>query len=126
MSIWNRLVPMPIGTLINYERVIITMRLFAEDPVSKVTRCVVPLAEKYGVLRVSLFGSRARGDFRRDSDYDLLVLYPSDMPFYMKTRFVTEVIHALGEDVDIIREDCIMPEFYNSISGDLREIYAAV
>lgn len=102
------------------------MRLFAEDPVSKVKRCVVPLAEKYGVLRVSLFGSRARGDFRRDSDYDLLVLYPSDMPFYIKTRFVTELIHVLGENIDVVREDCIGQEFYDSISSDLREIYAAV
>ncbi len=32
------------------------------------------LAEKYGVQKVLLFGSRARGDFERASDIDLAVL----------------------------------------------------
>lgn len=31
------------------------------------------LAEKYGMIKVILFGSRARGDFRRTSDIDLAV-----------------------------------------------------
>ena len=31
------------------------------------------LAEKYGMITVILFGSRARGDFRRESDIDLAV-----------------------------------------------------
>ena len=31
------------------------------------------LAEKYGMIKVILFGSRARGDFRRPSDIDLAV-----------------------------------------------------
>lgn len=31
------------------------------------------LAEKYGIERVILFGSRARGDYRRTSDIDLAV-----------------------------------------------------
>jgi len=45
----------PVGTLINNERFISAMRLFSEDPVSKVKRYAIPLVEKYGVLRVSLF-----------------------------------------------------------------------
>lgn len=31
------------------------------------------LAEKYGIERVILFGSRARGDYRKTSDIDLAV-----------------------------------------------------
>lgn len=31
------------------------------------------LAEKYGIHKVILFGSRARGDFKRASDIDLAV-----------------------------------------------------
>lgn len=31
------------------------------------------LAKKYGIARVTLFGSRARGDFKRASDIDLAV-----------------------------------------------------
>jgi uncharacterized protein len=38
------------------------------------------LAEAYQPERIYLFGSRARGDFRTQSDYDLLVIVPDDAP----------------------------------------------
>ena len=38
------------------------------------SKLIAPIAEKYGVERVYLFGSRARGDARPDSDWDVLVL----------------------------------------------------
>ena len=34
---------------------------------------IASLAEKHGIDRVILFGSRARGDFQRESDIDLAV-----------------------------------------------------
>ena len=34
---------------------------------------IVQLAQKHGVKKVILFGSRARGDFKRTSDIDLAV-----------------------------------------------------
>lgn len=39
----------------------------------QVLREIREIAEKYGVKKVILFGSRARGDFRRTSDIDLAV-----------------------------------------------------
>ena len=38
---------------------------------------IVPALEPEAVY---LFGSRARGDFHEDSDYDLLVIVPDDAP----------------------------------------------
>ena len=38
-----------------------------------VIREIVDLAEKHGLKKVILFGSRARGDFQRASDIDLAV-----------------------------------------------------
>jgi uncharacterized protein len=38
------------------------------------------LAQAYQPERIYLFGSRARGDFRPESDYDLLVIVPDDAP----------------------------------------------
>ena len=32
------------------------------------------IAQKYNVASVGLFGSRARGDFREDSDYDIFII----------------------------------------------------
>ena len=38
---------------------------------SKVIRQIRDMAEQYGVKKVLLFGSRARGDFKRTSDIDI-------------------------------------------------------
>ena len=39
----------------------------------KVIREIRDIAEQYGIRKVLLFGSRARGDFKRTSDIDLAV-----------------------------------------------------
>ena len=39
----------------------------------QVIKEIQDLAQKYGVRKVILFGSRARGDYRRTSDIDLAV-----------------------------------------------------
>ncbi|MDR2698771.1 MAG: nucleotidyltransferase domain-containing protein [Candidatus Methanoplasma sp.] len=35
---------------------------------------VAPIAKKYGMIRVYLFGSRARGDNNEESDFDFCVV----------------------------------------------------
>ena len=40
------------------------------------------IAAEYGILRVYLFGSRARGDNRPDSDYDFCVKTPKGMGLF--------------------------------------------
>ena len=43
--------------------------------------CIVErLAEAYGPDRIYLFGSKARGNYGPDSDFDLMVVVPDDAP----------------------------------------------
>ena len=44
------------------------------------------IAAEYGILRVYLFGSRARGDNRPDSDYDFCVKTPKGMGLFKMPR----------------------------------------
>jgi len=39
----------------------------------KICELVAPIAKKYGVEKVYLFGSIARGDYDEDSDYDFCI-----------------------------------------------------
>jgi|GEM_PF-6570799 len=41
--------------------------------VEELREIVAPVAEKYGVDKVYLFGSIARGDFNEDSGYDFFI-----------------------------------------------------
>jgi len=52
--------------------------------------------------RIILFGSRARGDARPDSDYDLLIVAPSDRPAWDRTGDLYNVLRGLGASKDII------------------------
>jgi len=52
---------------------------------------------------VYLFGSRARGDFHEDSDYDLLVIVPDDTPKERRTpRYAYASKIGTGIPADII------------------------
>lgn len=44
-----------------------------EYSIQELSGIVGPVARKYHMAAVYLFGSRARGDYRKDSDYDLIV-----------------------------------------------------
>lgn len=60
-------------------------RLFQRDiPPQRLPGIVAPIAERHGVRRIWLFGSRARGDHRRDSDYDFCILMEGGgRPYWM-------------------------------------------
>jgi predicted nucleotidyltransferase len=52
--------------------------------------------------KVILFGSRVRGDARQDSDYDLLVIEPSDLPRYKRATKYRRALVGLGLSKDIL------------------------
>ncbi len=52
--------------------------------------------------RIVLFGSRARGDNRPDSDVDLLVILPSDEPHYVRARPLYRALRDIFVPTDIV------------------------
>ena len=75
--------------------------------------------------RVYLFGSRARGDYRPDSDYDFCVLPGEHCSMLTLGGFITDLKNALEHDVDLVYEDCIDDEFTDSMKDDGRLLYEA-
>jgi len=49
--------------------------------------------EKRGikVIRIVLFGSRAKGDYKKDSDWDFLVVIDKNMDFSNKWEIIDEI-----------------------------------
>lgn len=52
--------------------------------------------------RIILFGSRARGEGKPDSDFDLLIVAPSDEPRWRRTAPFYRLLAGLGVPKDIL------------------------
>lgn len=83
------------------------------------------IAHKYGILRVYLFGSRARGTAGPGSDYDLCVLLGKDASLLDMGGFLMDCRDELGHDVDVVSETAVRPALYNAIHRDRRLLYEA-
>ncbi len=55
-------------------------------------RIVDILADKYTAEKIILFGSRARGGFGKDSDFDLVVIKKTKAPFLRRMREVAKIL----------------------------------
>ena len=84
---------------------------------------VTPIASKYNVKRVYLFGSRARGDYTEDSDYDFFLVLDYDKVTLVELgSFISELEDALGKHVDFAY-DSASEEFKAIIRDDMRLVY---
>jgi len=59
----------------------------------KIKEIILETAEKYGIKvdKIILFGSRARGDYRDDSDWDILIVIEEKMDRKLEENFWLEV-----------------------------------
>ena len=84
---------------------------------------VRPIAEKRGLARVSLFGSRARGEERPDSDYDFLISKGKLRTLFELGGLLNDMEDALGTSVDIVTDTSSDQEFISDIKQDEVVVY---
>ena len=84
---------------------------------------LVTILGKYGVRKIGLFGSYARGDQRPDSDLDVLVDFEERKSLLALVRIERELSEQLGVKVDLLTEQAVSPYLINRIRADLRVIY---
>lgn len=71
----------------------------SEYTLQELSDLVGQVAPKYHITAVYLFGSRARGDNRRDSDYDMIVEIGPGFRTFDLFHFEDEMKKILGHDV---------------------------
>jgi len=67
----------------------------------EITRIVAPVAERYGVERIYVFGSYAKGTADEYSDVDLLI-YPGKVKGLRYGELYTELSEALDKNIDLV------------------------
>ena len=96
-----------------------THRLSIEELAS----IVKPVADKYGVNKIYLFGSVARGDYNEDSDYDFCIDRGKIECIFELSGFFRDLREAVGSEIDMVTTKSVDREFLNVIMTEGVKIY---
>ena len=87
------------------------------------------ICRRYRVARLELFGSRARGEARSDSDVDLLVTFEEGFtPGWELGGLHVELTELFGCKVDLVTRwviDHDDTEFKQAVESEVERLYAA-
>ena len=89
----------------------------------EIETALVSILGKYGVRKIGLFGSYARGEERIDSDLDVLVEFAERKSLLTLVRIERELSEHIGVKVDLLTEQAISPYLVERIKADLKVIY---
>ena len=72
--------------------------------IEDIKKTVAEIAPKYNLTKVTLFGSRARGNFREDSDVDLIVEFDKNkvVTLFDLAGIMIDLEEIFGLKVDVI------------------------
>ena len=81
---------------------------------------VKPLLEKeYGILRVGIFGSVARGEAGKGSDIDILIEKERPLPLTKFIRIKLLLEEKLGQRVDLVTSEGLKPEIQKEVEKEV-------
>lgn len=103
-------------------QIIVKMRDGDMYTVNDIQRIVSPIADRYGVNRVYLFGSYARGESTPDSDVDLRIDKGRVKGLQM-AFLLSDLEDALRLQVDLLSTTALDARFLQRIKGEERLIY---
>lgn len=85
----------------------------------RIRHVVYSVARRYGVgvVKIVLFGSRARGDYREDSDWDIMVVVDRRLSRRDKLRLWYDIYRELDIPADILIVDKDTLEKYKRYPG---------
>ena len=84
---------------------------------------VAPIARSYGVDRIWLFGSYARGEAIWKSDIDFKIDSGEIKTLFDLGGFYEDLRESLRKPIDIVTSDAVSDEFYDGIKGEEIVIY---
>ena len=85
----------------------------------------VPIAQKYGVKRLGLFGSYARGEQNEHSDLDFLIDEGKMRGLFAYMGFVLDLEDEFGCHVDVVMDGIEDQHFLDRIKHDEVVLYEA-
>ena len=90
-----------------------------ENILEKLKQIKPELLKKYGISKIALFGSQARGDFSDSSDIDLLVIDMKKKNLLTISKAQLFLEDKLKKNIDIGHFDSLRPLIRKEVEKDL-------
>jgi hypothetical protein len=89
------------------------------------SQTINPILKQYSVSFAALFGSRAKGGAKKDSDYDILIDYPpkSDFSLLDLVGLQQDLKKKLKTDVDVVTKNGLSPYFKKEVLSNMKVLY---
>jgi predicted nucleotidyltransferase len=97
------------------------------ENVKELTKKILPILLPYGIKRIAIFGSFARGEVKQESDIDILIDFtePRKVPIGLLSwiRLERKLSQVLGRKVDLVSSAGLRKDFKDEIEKELIVIY---
>lgn len=90
------------------------------------TKNITNIAKKYGLSLITVFGSRARRDFRAGSDTDVAYISENNLSLEKESEFATDLTEVLKTKVDIVNVKKSTPLLSYKIFKEGKPLYEKV
>ena len=91
--------------------------------VAEIRRIVHPIAERYGVERVYLFGSYVRDEVTPNSDFDIRIDCGAICDLFELSSFHQELENTLSGTVDLLTTGSLEDKFLSRIANEEVMLY---
>jgi predicted nucleotidyltransferase len=92
--------------------------------IEEISALVSTVAQEYGVGRLVLFGSYARGDATPESDIDLRIADRGELRgLFRLSGFQIDLTETFNKNVDVLPSDSLSGEFLSRIKSEEVTVY---
>jgi predicted nucleotidyltransferase len=95
--------------------IIMSSAIQKKHSIDELKSIVTPVAERYGVGKIYLFGSVARGDYDDNSDYDFCIELGKIRDLFELSEFFQDLRDAVGSEIDLVDIRAVNPELLSDI-----------
>lgn len=93
------------------------------ETIGSLSRRLHKYFEGQPISKAWLFGSRSRGDFNEDSDYDILVSFDAGVGLFKYASILSDLEDILKKAVDLVSETSLLPWVKDDVEKEKILIY---